>query len=129
MRGRGGYSAPFDSRGRPIDDGRRRNSPPPRQYADRGRGAPRGRGVRGRCGRNNVLSQDARQAEVVFFSFLDGGFAQIFGQIVSIIVETLRNTRLGPSRLFKMKKTSLPVDVLGQKPLCFKELCHEIHPN
>ena len=67
MRGRGGYSAPFDSRGRPMDDGRRRNSPPPRQYADRGRGAPRGRGVRGRCGRVNVLPQDARQAEVVFF--------------------------------------------------------------
>ena len=28
----------------------------------------------------------------LFFSFLDGDFAQIFGQIVSIIVKTLRNT-------------------------------------
>ena len=104
MRGRGGYSAPFDSRGRPIDDGRRRNSPPPRQYADRGRGAPRGRGVRGKCGRVNVLLQDARQAEVVFFSFFAGDFAPIFGQIVSIIVETIRNTSLGTSRCFRTKK-------------------------
>ena len=54
---------------------------------------------------------DERQPEVVFFSFLDGVFAQIFGQIVSIIVTTLRNTNLGASRCFKMKKTSLPVDV------------------
>lgn len=46
--GRGGYSAPFDNRGRPMES-RRRNSPPPRQYAERGRGAPRGRG--GRVGR------------------------------------------------------------------------------
>ena len=54
---------------------------------------------------------DERQPEVVFFSFLDGVFAQIFGQIVSIIVTTLSNTNLGASRCFKMKKTSLPVDV------------------
>ena len=58
---------------------------------------------------------DERQPEVVFFSFLDGVFAQIFGQIVSIIVTTLRNTNLGASRRFKMKKTSLPVDVRRSK--------------
>lgn len=44
--GRVGYSTPFDDRGRPLDS-RRRNSPPPRQYAERGRGAPRPRGSRG----------------------------------------------------------------------------------
>ena len=44
--GRGGYTAPFDNRSRPMES-RRRNSPPPRQYAERGRGAPRGRGGRG----------------------------------------------------------------------------------
>ena len=27
-----------------------------------------------------------------FFSFLDGGFTQMFGQIASIIVKTLKNT-------------------------------------
>ena len=52
-----------------------------------------------------------RQPEVVVFSFLDGGFAQMFGQMVSIIVKTLRNKNLGASRCFKMKKTSLPVEV------------------
>ena len=49
------------------------------------------------------------------FSFLDGGFTQIFGQIVSIMVKTLRNTNLVASRCFKMKKTSLPVDVRRSK--------------
>ena len=44
--GRGGHSAPFENRGRPVES-RRRISPPPRQYAERGRGAPRGRGIRG----------------------------------------------------------------------------------
>ena len=48
-------------------------------------------------------------------SFLDGSFAQIFGQIVSIIIKTLRNTNLEASRCFKMKKTSLPVDVRRSK--------------
>ena len=28
----------------------------------------------------------------LFFSFLDGGFTQMFGQIASIIVKTLKNT-------------------------------------
>ena len=49
------------------------------------------------------------------FSFLDGGFTQIFGQIVSIIVKTLRNTNLVAPSCFKMKKTSLPVDVRRSK--------------
>ena len=50
-----------------------------------------------------------------FFSFLDSGFAHFLGQLVSIIVKTLRNTNLGASRCFKMKKTSLPVDVHRSK--------------
>ena len=49
------------------------------------------------------------------FSFLDSGFAHFLGQLVSIIVKTLRNTNLGASRCFKMKKTSLPVDVRRSK--------------
>ena len=49
------------------------------------------------------------------FSFLDSGFAHLLGQLVSIIVKTLRNTNLGASRCFKMKKTSLPVDVRRSK--------------
>ena len=38
------------------------------------------------------------------FSFLDNGFAYLFGQIVSIIVKTLRNTNLVASRCFKKEK-------------------------
>ena len=49
------------------------------------------------------------------FSFLDSGFAHLLGQLVSIIAKTLRNTNLGASRCFKMKKTSLPVDVRRSK--------------
>ena len=52
---------------------------------------------------------------VSFFSFLDSGFAHFLGQLVSIIGKTLRNTNLGASRCFKMKKTSLPVDVRRSK--------------
>ena len=37
---------------------------------------------------------NSRQPELVFFSFLDGGFAQMWGQIVSIVVKTHRNTDL-----------------------------------
>ena len=47
----------------------------------------------------------------VFFSFLDSGFAHFLGQLVSIIVKTLRNTNLKASRCFKMKKTS---DITGK---------------
>ena len=54
------------------------------------------------------------------FSFLDGGFIQIFGQIVSITVKTLGNSNLVASRCFKMKKTSLPVDVCRSKALLLK---------
>ena len=49
------------------------------------------------------------------FSFLDSGFAHLLGKLVSIIAKTLRNTNLGASRCFKMKKTSLPVDVRRSK--------------
>ena len=60
------------------------------------------------------------------FSFLDRGFAQILGQLVSIIVKTLRNTNLGASRCFKMKKTSLPVDMRRSKtPLLKLPLKHD----
>ena len=38
------------------------------------------------------------------FSFVDGSFDQIFLQIVSIIVKSLRNTNLVAPRRFKMKK-------------------------
>ena len=69
---------------------------------------------------------DARQPEVFFFSFLDGGFAHFLGQLVSIIVKTLRNTNLGASRCFKMKKTSLPVDVRRSKTPLLK-LQEELH--
>ena len=55
-----------------------------------------------------------------FFFFLDSGFAHFLGQLVSIIVKTLRNTNLGASRCFKMKKTSLPVDVRRSKTLLLK---------
>ena len=64
---------------------------------------------------SKTFLSDARQPEVFFFSFLDSGFAHFLGQLVSIIVKTLRNTNLGASRCFKMKKTSLPVDVRRSK--------------
>ena len=69
---------------------------------------------------------DARQPEVVFFSFLDSGFAHFLGQLVSIIVKTLRNTNLGASRCFKMKKTSLPVDVRRSKRRCLSSLMSSV---
>ena len=55
-----------------------------------------------------------------FFSFLDSGFAHFLGQLVSIIVKTLRNTNLVASRCFKRKKTSLPVDVRRSKTSLLK---------
>ena len=45
------------------------------------------------------------------FLFMGGGFAQIFEQVVSIIVKKLSNTNFVASRYFKMRNTSLPVDV------------------
>ena len=63
-----------------------------------------------------------------FFSvFLDGGFAQIFRQIIRIIVKTLRNTNLVLSRCFKMKKTSLPVDVRRSKTNFLKLRIYSIY--
>ena len=56
------------------------------------------------------------------FSFLDGDFAQIFGQIVSITVKTLRNTNLAALRCFKMKKIPLPIDMRRSKRLCLSFL-------
>ena len=54
------------------------------------------------------------------FTFLSGIFAQIFGQIVSIIRKRLRNTNLVLSIYFKMKKISLPVDLRRSKTPLFK---------
>ena len=66
-----------------------------------------------------MLLSDARQPEVVFL--ISGRcFAQIFGQIVSIIVKTLGNTNLVALRCLKMKKTSLPVDGCSSKPPLLK---------
>ena len=62
-----------------------------------------------------------------FFVFLDGGFAQIFRQIIRIIVKTLRNTNLVLSRCFKMKKTSLPVDVRRSKTNFLKLRIYSIY--
>ena len=49
------------------------------------------------------------------FSFLNGIFAQFFGQIAPIIGKRLRKTYLVLSIYFKMKKMSLPVDVRCSK--------------
>ena len=54
------------------------------------------------------------------FTFLSGIFAQIFGQIVSIIRKRLRNTNLVLSIYFKMKKISPPVDLRRSKTPLFK---------
>ena len=64
----------------------------------------------------DVFEQRMSTRSGIFFIF-DSGFAQIFGQklIVSIIVKTLGNTNFVASRCFKMKKTSLPIDVRRSK--------------
>ena len=46
------------------------------------------------------------------YSFMSGIFTQISGQIVSLIRKRLRNINLVLSVHFKMKKSSLPVDML-----------------
>ena len=51
-----------------------------------------------------MFLSDARRPEVVFFHFFDGGFTQIFGQIVFIIVKTFRNTNLVASGALKWKR-------------------------
>ena len=45
-----------------------------------------------------------------FHAYLGSGFAQIFGQILSIKVNTVRNTNSVASRHFKRIKASPPVD-------------------
>ena len=54
----------------------------------------------------------------------------MFGEIVSLVVKTLRNTNLVASRCFKMKKTSLPVDLGRSKTpllkLCIICFCHPL---
>ena len=55
-----------------------------------------------------------------FFSFFDGGFAQIFSQIASIKVKKLRNTNFISSRHVKRENTSLPVDVRRSKTSLLK---------
>ena len=54
------------------------------------------------------------------FSFFDGGFAQIFSQIASIIVKKLRNSNFISSRNVKRENTSLPVDVRPSKTSLLK---------
>ena len=49
------------------------------------------------------------------FLFLDDCFAQIFSQIVTIIVKKLSNTNFISSRHIKREKSSLPVDVRCSK--------------
>ena len=49
------------------------------------------------------------------FSFLDSGFPLFFVQIVAVIVKTLKNTNLVASMCFKIKKTSLPLDLRRSK--------------
>ena len=62
----------------------------------------------------NFLS-DAGLTGSGLFSFLRGIFGQICGQIVSIMRQRLRNTNLVASIYFKMKKTTLPVEVRRSK--------------
>ena len=57
---------------------------------------------------------------MAFFSFFDGGFAQILSQIASITVKKLRNTNFIPSRHVKRENTSLPVDVRRSKKSLLK---------
>ena len=49
------------------------------------------------------------------FSFLNGGFAQIFSQITSLTVKKLRNTNFISSRHVKRENALLPVDVRRSK--------------
>ena len=75
----------------------------------------------------DVFERPTSTGRVFFFSFLDGGFAPIFRQIVPMIVKTLRNTNLVWSRCFKMKKTSLPVDVRRLKMNLLKFRIYSIY--
>ena len=55
-----------------------------------------------------------------FFTFLSGGFAQIFSQIVSIRANKLSNTNFVSSRHVTRGKASLPVDVRRSKTSLLK---------
>ena len=55
-------------------------------------------------------------------SFLDGSVAQIFGQIVSVIVKTIRNTNLVASTCFKIKRPHFRLTRVAQKRLCLSSL-------
>ena len=63
------------------------------------------------------------------FSFFDGGFAQIFSQIASIVVKKLRNTNFISSRHVKRENSSLPVDVRHSKTSLLKLPYVEAFPN
>ena len=54
------------------------------------------------------------------FTFLSGGFAQMFSQIVSVRIKKLSNTNFISSRHIKKEKASLPVDVRRSKTLLLK---------
>ena len=49
------------------------------------------------------------------FSFLNGGFAQVFSQITSLTVKKLRNSNFISSRHVKRENALLPVDVRRSK--------------
>ena len=68
---------------------------------------------------NNVFERRTSTGSGLF-SFLDGGFAQIFCQIASITVKKLRNTNFISSRHVKRENTSLPVDVRRSKTSLLK---------
>ena len=68
---------------------------------------------------NNVFERRTSTGSGLF-SFFDGGFAQIFSQIASIIVKKLRNTNFISSRHVKRENTSLPVDVSRSKTSLLK---------
>ena len=68
---------------------------------------------------NNVFERRTSTGSDLF-SFFDGGFAQIFSQIASIIVKKLRNTNFISSRHVKRENTSLPVDVRRSKTSLLK---------
>ena len=69
---------------------------------------------------SNVFERRTSTGSGLFFSFFDGGFAQIFSQIASITVKKLKNTNFLSSRHVKRENTSLPVDVRHSKTSLLK---------
>lgn len=100
MRGRGGYPAPFDNRSRPME-GRRRNSPPPRQYVERGRGASRGRGSRGEW---SIIT---KVFLFVFISFLARNMFSIREKSQKFKIRSRTNQKRHLSRIFQAVSLSL----------------------